>query len=139
MLMRGAFIAITLCLASCGSEPDQSMIHATQPFLYGEAAMSPSQRDAFVKASTTFAQQHGYTIRSARSVPPMTLVIYDRIPAELNIVAIDRGEGEKPLVISATVRGGSPNEEQRKVIDAFLADIQPLIGPISQCPNDTSC
>jgi len=69
----------------------------------------------------------------------MTLVIYDRIPAELNIVAIDRVEGEKPLVISATVRGFSPNEEQRKVIDAFLADIQPLIGPISQCPNDTSC
>jgi hypothetical protein len=30
------------------------MIHATQPFLYGEAAMSPSQRDAFVKGIDNF-------------------------------------------------------------------------------------
>ena len=130
--MRTAFIAVMLCLSGCGPKPDQSVIYATRPFLYGEAAMSPSHRDPFIKASTTFAQRHGYTIRSARSIPPMTVVIYDRIPAELNIIAIDRGEGEKPLLISATAKGAAPNDEQRQIVEAFLVEIRPLIGPISQ-------
>ena len=94
--------------------------------------MSGSHRDALVAASTAFVDRHGYSIRSTPSIQPMILVIYDRIPAELNIVVIDRGEGERPLLVSATAKGGSPSDEQRRVVEEFLAEIRPLVGPISQ-------
>ena len=119
-------LALMAAIACAGCGPDGSAIYETAPFFDIEADLPPANIEAFVNASTRFAERRGYEIVvNYFGQDKFSVFMHDGRPASLNLMALNpRTRGE--VVISAIARG-SPTTEQIAAANSYVEAIRPHV------------